>query len=466
MHWSIDFVEHLRAVHFALATASVTVLILTLSAREQPVKQAWTQATQILELQERWLGVENGLYQHAAKQLGLPTTKTYYLDVDVPTDIRKSGHTVVELSVSEGFFSRYAAEFVVPHLNTVASLNQFRVWWNTLHAGLPISIPDLRPSPDKCYVGISHTYEMDGQGVAKLLPPVNEQPCKVSDRDESSVGDRVHLTIPDVIAVYPATTAKIQGTQPMPPETGGSGAPSERNQMLASLITPAELAVVTERALHDEYFSDWRTGPFDVAFAELNSVAATNGLQTLALKDLPTRVQELQPKGDPTIEALGLKIPADNLTRWGIPLLLAVQLYFWIHLHEFKRKVEPDAPGRDVAWIGAYRTWPAAVVALLSACLLPLAAILVLGLRLPSDLPREGHRYLGIAITALTVLSSAVLAVGTAERLIQIRRNFFGNQMATRAAFWSTARAACARLWNFLQIWLTRKKSDTTPPLR
>jgi hypothetical protein len=67
------------------------------------------------------------------------------------------------------------------------------------------------------------------------------------------------------------------------------------------------------------------------------------------------------------IEISAIKISASDLARWGSVLILAVQFYFWIHLHEFRRKIDPNSPGRDVAWVGVYQSRIGALSVLLTA---------------------------------------------------------------------------------------------------
>jgi hypothetical protein len=53
-HWSKDFVEHLRTVHFALIAVSAGLILLVLSARKYDAIVALVQIEEIIDLQKQW----------------------------------------------------------------------------------------------------------------------------------------------------------------------------------------------------------------------------------------------------------------------------------------------------------------------------------------------------------------------------------------------------------------------------
>jgi hypothetical protein len=53
-HWTQDFVEHLRTVHLALATVSVSLLVVLVGAKDIDFSKALTQATEVSELSTKW----------------------------------------------------------------------------------------------------------------------------------------------------------------------------------------------------------------------------------------------------------------------------------------------------------------------------------------------------------------------------------------------------------------------------
>src|SRR5690348_3337895 len=53
-HWSKDFVEHLRTVHFGLIGISVALIVIVLSSPQYDPIVSLRQIHQIIELKKRW----------------------------------------------------------------------------------------------------------------------------------------------------------------------------------------------------------------------------------------------------------------------------------------------------------------------------------------------------------------------------------------------------------------------------
>jgi hypothetical protein len=53
-HWSKDFVEHLRTVHFALIAISAGLILLVASSREYNPVTALVQVDEIIDLRHQW----------------------------------------------------------------------------------------------------------------------------------------------------------------------------------------------------------------------------------------------------------------------------------------------------------------------------------------------------------------------------------------------------------------------------
>src|SRR4030088_3384081 len=86
-HWSVDFVEHLRAVHFGMVTVAAALVILVSCSRDTRISKALTQATQIVEFQSRWNEVQRTVYASAAKLVNISIeAPTYFIKVAANTD--------------------------------------------------------------------------------------------------------------------------------------------------------------------------------------------------------------------------------------------------------------------------------------------------------------------------------------------------------------------------------------------
>src|ERR1700683_4014015 len=80
-HWSKDFVEHLRTVHFALMAISAGLLLLVLSAREYNAVAALVQIEEIISLKSQWS--VRWILDHAQRnepyvKANIPPSDNYY----------------------------------------------------------------------------------------------------------------------------------------------------------------------------------------------------------------------------------------------------------------------------------------------------------------------------------------------------------------------------------------------------
>ena len=89
------------------------------------------------------------------------------------------------------------------------------------------------------------------------------------------------------------------------------------------------------------------------------------------------------------LELFGVKFPSEVVGRWGVIVLLAVQLYFLMHLQEFALCLEPGDAAWNYPWIGTYPASLAKVVFVTSATILPLAAVLIVRAGLGRTLNRR-----------------------------------------------------------------------------
>ena len=155
---------------------------------------------------------------------------------------------------------------------------------------------------------------------------------------------------------------------------------SDKESLVIPVKTYKDLDFIPEEVISGHFRNLSLTiGSFGHSFPNLDGLAANFGdfdfnKLDVALKDLQNRTGE-------SFEAFGIKIPAEATARWGILVILAVQLYLWLHLFELKQKLQPDDPGWEVAFIGMYSSLPSRVVYFVSSCLLPVAAIVALGMK-------------------------------------------------------------------------------------
>lgn len=148
-------------------------------------------------------------------------------------------------------------------------------------------------------------------------------------------------------------------------------------------------------------------GGFAVSFPNLDSLAGIYGEFDVdkldgILKDLQNRT------GGESFQVFGVKIPASATTRWGVMVVLSVQLYFWMHLSELRRRLLPEDAGWNVAFIGMYPTLPARIVYYATSCALPVLGIVALCVK--GILAGENRTFV-INVFVLGTIVSLALAV-------------------------------------------------------
>lgn len=112
---------------------------------------------------------------------------------------------------------------------------------------------------------------------------------------------------------------------------------------------------------------DIRSSDFDRAFPELAAVA--KDLESLSLTQLEDYLDRLLSSDERYVEIFGAAIPLRGVSRWGIVLIMALQLYFLLHLQHMPTMNE------GFPWVCVYDDRVSFVVALATSVALPVAVI-------------------------------------------------------------------------------------------
>ena len=147
-------------------------------------------------------------------------------------------------------------------------------------------------------------------------------------------------------------------------------------------------------------------GTFAHSFRALNSV--TQNYQTLSLDSFDPILQSEEQRSGESFEALGVKFPADETSRWGTLVVMTVQLYLYLLLRRRSASLRPRDPALEVAWLGLFPSTAARIVALTSIALLPLFVVAYLAVR-TFELGHVTSFYRFALL--VSILSSAALAV-------------------------------------------------------
>lgn len=141
-----------------------------------------------------------------------------------------------------------------------------------------------------------------------------------------------------------------------------------------------------------------------VAFAELfpDLAEAGKGRMNEDFVTLGPEIRSESNKGDEAFDAFGVKFPTEQITRWGIILLIGVQLYFLMYLRRFSNKLKSEDPAWDVPWMAMDQSRLARILLFVSVLCLPIYAACLVAVKAIQDFPREPIPYVihSIFVTA------------------------------------------------------------------
>lgn len=169
-------------------------------------------------------------------------------------------------------------------------------------------------------------------------------------------------------------------------------------------------------AMHDLAMTDLAGQQFSDAFADLAYVG--RGLQSLTLHDLRAYVERMTEESGTDVEIFGATLPVDVLVEWGIPALVIMQLYFWLHLSKFAASDLPPREVQSFPWIACYPQRLARGVTIGSIVLAPVAAVTLLSFG-----SEHGSRSVWLrSALILAAVASAVVAAVTVKALLGLSR--------------------------------------------
>ena len=154
MHWSVDFVEHLRTVHFALVTASAVLLLLAFGNDDKHIAVARTQATEISELHDLWPDVRSSMYEQAARGASVSTADRFYrLAFAAPKSMSSTAGVVIEIRLPGRPKTFPSWRFAGPQMaEPPRTLVQFQTWWSAVQRGTRVQVSSIREAPAQCDV--------------------------------------------------------------------------------------------------------------------------------------------------------------------------------------------------------------------------------------------------------------------------------------------------------------------------
>jgi hypothetical protein len=383
-----DFLVHLRLVHFSLLVTCLALLVAATSAPPYIMENAYRQAQEIAARvgdPRYWLLDELSLnrqireiYQKAPLAFS-DGVSTFRVDDSFLTYVGYSSlmaDNVPQLSAVEEIGSAYGEPGI-----SFGTLKDFVEFWNRL--------AKLRNVP------FVQGWERDAALLE--LDPSHKVDMRVVERKE---GKDIHVL-----------EAKFDGAGPRR-QLVISVSPEYRGQIqpIRTIRVPVTVGRIDYQA---EFISSigvqWPPGRFSESFADLSRFS--KGLESLNYTDLRDHLQKLVSEVGPPMQVLGVSIPVRSFRVMGPLVLLAVQLYLYLHIRRLRTvSLDPTVIER-FAWIGVYEGWLSRLPFTLSITALPVLAAYIIANHGGLDmviLPAAGT-LLANLLTGCTVL----IAIGT-----------------------------------------------------
>ncbi len=407
-HWSTDYVEHLRTVHFSLVVLCVALIVLSLSRRPNEIQLAHAQIVQVQELVNgshrdwdwNWDWLETQLKDQTAeleRHFGHPpdfeydtvTFESRGIIRRVPLSILRGDYIVrnPEKSPKGLIFLSSAIPFSDEQLKKPKTLREFRELWEGLSSeNLFMILPEKisrtaflihpREFGGKAYSRVIVSFSKTGRSMGKSSGPCQDGP----DPHRFFLGEYSQHAMEDIKKDNPQFEYRYYYGCTL--STEGSGTeemPSEALTLPIESFSKVPFDGQTALIAHSRSEWAWHHGSFDYSFPQLS--AATKEYEDLDITKIEQVLAEEDKRTGDSFEAIGVKFPADSVHLWGILIIVGIQLYFWIHLRERSSKLSEGDTGWDVAWIGVYPSKVARVAMFSSTLVLPVLAALSLGIR-------------------------------------------------------------------------------------
>jgi hypothetical protein len=436
-----SYVEHLRAIHFSLVVASVALLIAATSYRERALDTAIDDIDRITGIfpvvaDGQWLKREGDRLM-ASRPATTPLTE--YRRIELPVDmlsdrirqITKGKPLTVKLEIEES--SPYTLIRGLPpdHVNVGLvpdQLKQYGDWarmWDELQS-VQICIPHI--ATEKAWfidenpprLTALATQVWDDNKVPDFFRTQRMELKYISKEISRPLIDNGGVAVVSAKIQYGFVGSAVERSVPTRITMAGQDLSDllSRQNAIPVAILPATcdtFDLQAQSALAAKADKQWSPGSFEQSFPDL--AALSDGLGALQPEQVSRVLRNLRERTGKEVEVSGLKLPLEVITRWGLVVILGIQLYFWIDLRNFMAKPLTKEM-TEVPWMGLYPDHLSQIVFWISLILLPSFTVCFLAIKGILGVEGWAHRLFFGALSGLGALTSITLAILTA-RLIR-----------------------------------------------
>src|ERR1700730_3181154 len=171
VHWSKDFVEHLRTVHFALIVVASALIITGTNTDSTRMLVALTQIQQIAKFERQWSTIPARLYEQAMLDSKLDPNWYSGLAIVLPPAVYNGREIDVSMDVPKSVVLeprrwKFGGAILPTELT---NLSEFKDFWNMLNKGITVVLPRAPDNSSACaeIVRIVHP-----DGSTDLIDPI------------------------------------------------------------------------------------------------------------------------------------------------------------------------------------------------------------------------------------------------------------------------------------------------------
>ena len=383
----LELVKHLRTVHFAVVIASVALLLPILSNPQRPRLEELQNVQSDLDgivwakevIEQNWIADHVPNIDRAKDEfVGLWEVEGNFPDKSTQYVWIEPDHSLFSMRKSKG--AKAPLSDLSPRINT---LGEWRNFWNEIGSAHACVITEMKSDAGFALVPPEH----------KVENLVVRRPLKDEKAGEAYI---LELTLK---TRYLAASS-LKATHMLTNSSGSGGfriRDLETNVESYSLQDESPTFILPvncddhrlglQRVLAEQVSPKWTTGTYAETFSNLHS--HTKNLLTADLKVVKTHIEEqiglerelVKAFGSPNPRFLGVELSSGSLVKWSLVFLVAIQIYYYLHLSTFRRRrLYKDDEVRKFPWIGVYRNRWAQLVFLVSSVLLPLGTVLIVSL--------------------------------------------------------------------------------------
>ena len=382
-----DHFEHLRTVHFSLIATCLLLLVVSTTSQNLTVKLAENQLSSMQSMVGHWSDLDfDAAIDRQVEASSMQVPRSRVLKFVNPVFVPKPGLYAIDFTMPA--WVPITTEQCTPWLydpmlkrqpRTLADAHEV---WNCLHSANSMAIP-FAFSAEAAVLGDKRV-SLEESGSAAPVGHLKLAFVKTSEDQRATIRQAFGLSVD-----Y-AFVGKLFA------DNGRSEniiVPVEKERVITvNLVEPL-------RPLYPAFSVD--RGLYKKAFPDLDEVTAD--YEDLTFDKLSTILAAQRKRSDQTFEAFSVKFPSDAVARWGLILLLGVQLYFLIHMESVQ--IRPDSE-ISVAWIPLYPNGLAQTVFVLTVAVLPPVTTAIIG-HVGSI---TGRRSIDTAAVTIAILSSVLLA--------------------------------------------------------